>query len=174
VTYSVAANGTGAERSAFFSIAGAPHMVTQAAGPPPPPPSYCASKGNTSSYEWIQQVTVAGTVRSSGNNAGYANFTSNPAIALARGANTIALQAGGGYSESWRVWIDFNHDSAFSDSEIVYTGSGAGTLSSSITVPASALAGNTRMRISMKYGSSPTACETFTYGEVEDYTVSIP
>ena len=29
------------------------------------------------------------------------------------------------------------------------------------------------MRISAKYGGYPTACETFTNGEVEDYTVNI-
>jgi len=29
------------------------------------------------------------------------------------------------------------------------------------------------MRVSMKWNGSPTACETFSYGEVEDYSVSI-
>ena len=29
------------------------------------------------------------------------------------------------------------------------------------------------MRVSMKYNGVPTSCETFTYGEVEDYTVNI-
>jgi hypothetical protein len=40
-------------------------------------------------------------------------------------------------------------------------------------VPTSALSGATRMRVSMKYNANPTSCETFTYGEVEDYTVII-
>ena len=29
------------------------------------------------------------------------------------------------------------------------------------------------MRVSMKYNAVPSYCETFTYGEVEDYTVNI-
>jgi len=29
------------------------------------------------------------------------------------------------------------------------------------------------MRVSMKYGATPTYCETFSYGEVEDYTAKI-
>ena len=29
------------------------------------------------------------------------------------------------------------------------------------------------MRVSMKYNALPTACETFTIGEVEDYTINI-
>ncbi|WP_456378619.1 T9SS type A sorting domain-containing protein, partial [Lutibacter sp.] len=41
------------------------------------------------------------------------------------------------------------------------------------TVPTTATAGSTRMRVSMKYNAIPTECETFTYGEVEDYTVVI-
>ncbi len=36
-----------------------------------------------------------------------------------------------------------------------------------------ALAGTTRMRVAMKYNAAPTSCETFSYGEVEDYTVNI-
>ncbi|AZJ37054.1 T9SS C-terminal target domain-containing protein [Tenacibaculum singaporense] len=29
------------------------------------------------------------------------------------------------------------------------------------------------MRVSMKWNAAPSACETFSYGEVEDYTVNI-
>ena len=47
-------------------------------------------------------------------------------------------------------------------------------VSTSFTVPSSALDGATRMRIVMKYNATPTACEaSFSYGEVEDYTVNI-
>ncbi len=116
-------------------------------------------------------------VRSSGNNGGYADFTANTAIALARGSNAASLVPGfstGAYSESWRIWIDFNHDSVFSDTEIVYSGASSGTLNPSIVVPTSAMSGPTRMRVSMMYGSAPSACGTFSYGEVEDYSVNIP
>ena len=46
-------------------------------------------------------------------------------------------------------------------------------VSGSFTVPSGATNGTTRMRVSMKYNAVPTSCETFTYGEVEDYTVNI-
>jgi hypothetical protein len=62
----------------------------------------------------------------------------------------------------------------FSDIEFVYGGASSGTLNPSIVVPASALSGPTRMRVSMSYGGSPPACGNFSYGEVEDYTVQIP
>jgi hypothetical protein len=41
------------------------------------------------------------------------------------------------------------------------------------TIPLTATLGATRMRVSMKYNGTPTACETFSYGQVEDYTVNI-
>ena len=40
-------------------------------------------------------------------------------------------------------------------------------------IPENAKDGTTRMRISMKYNGIPWACETFKYGEVEDYLVNI-
>ena len=49
----------------------------------------------------------------------------------------------------------------------------SGTLSANFTVPNDALLGKTRMRISMKYNGVATACETFSYGEVEDYSINV-
>ena len=174
VAYSVAANG-GAARSATLVIAGVNHSVSQSGVAPPA--TYCASRGSSTGFEWIAQTTIAGVARSSGNNGGYADFTASTAIALARGSNAASLVPGfgsGAYTESWRIWIDFNHDSVFSDTEIVYSGASSGTLNPSIVVPASALSGPTRMRVSMAYGGAPPACGTFSYGEVEDYSVIIP
>jgi len=174
VAYSVAAN-SGAARSATLVIAGANHSVSQSGVAPPA--TYCASKGSSTGFEWISQTTIAGVVRSSGNNGGYADFTASTAIALVRGSNAASLVPGfgsGAYTENWRIRIDFNHDSVFSDTEIVYSGSSSGTLNPTIVVPTSAMSGPTRMRVSMAYGGAPPACGNFSYGEVEDYTVLIP
>ena len=158
------------------------YTVTISAGAPPPPPppptqAYCSSKGGNVSYEWINQISLASTLRFSGKNGGYADFAATAPIALARGSNDMGLFPGfasSTYTENWRVWIDFNQDFVFSDNELVYSGQSPSAISSSITVPAAAKSGTTRARVSMKYGSAPTACETFTYGEVEDYSVTIP
>jgi hypothetical protein len=179
LTYSVSANTATTARTATFAIAGSSYTVAQAGATPPPPPppatSYCASRGSTSSYEWIQQVNIAGQARVTGNNGGYADFTtSTAAIPLARGSNAISVTAGGGYSETWRIWIDFNNDLVFSADELVFSGAASGTIASTFTVPSTVSAGTRRMRISMSYGSAAPACGTFTYGEVEDYSVSIP
>ncbi|PKP09390.1 MAG: hypothetical protein CVU09_11650 [Bacteroidetes bacterium HGW-Bacteroidetes-4] len=112
-----------------------------------------------------------------GNNGGYADFT-NKIATIAFGSNTIYYSAGfssSSYVEYWHVWIDYNHDGIFADTERVAYGSSssAATLSSNFTVPTTALTGPTRMRVTMKYNGAGTACETFSYGEVEDYTVNI-
>jgi hypothetical protein len=81
---------------------------------------------------------------------------------------------GSSYTEYWKIWIDYNKDGDFADSgEEVFSKSGSSAVTGSFTVPTSASSGSTRMRVIMKYSSAATACGTFTYGEVEDYTVNI-
>ncbi len=139
--------------------------------------SYCTSKGNTSSYEWIDLVKLNNLNKSSGNDGGYKDNTSLSAN-LPYGSNTIQFSAGfasSAYKEYWKIWIDYNQNGTFDSNELMVSGSSSssGTLSSTFSVPTSALAGPTRMRVSMKYNAAQTACETFSYGEVEDYTVII-
>ncbi|WP_026451186.1 M4 family metallopeptidase [Aequorivita capsosiphonis] len=139
--------------------------------------SYCTSKGNTSSYEWIDYVQLNNLTKSSGNDGGYKDNT-NLAANLPYGANTIRISAGysgSAYKEYWKIWIDYNQNGTFDSNELVVSGSAtsSGILRANFNVPTSALGGPTRMRVSMKYNSGQTACETFSYGEVEDYTVIV-
>ncbi|WP_179345844.1 M14 family zinc carboxypeptidase [Winogradskyella ursingii] len=75
------------------------------------------------------------------------------------------------------VWIDYNKDGDFEDAgEEVFTVNpvtGGNAVSGNITTPATILNGNTRMRVAMKWNGVPTSCETFQYGEVEDYTINL-
>ncbi|MDO6599031.1 GEVED domain-containing protein [Tenacibaculum sp. 1_MG-2023] len=141
--------------------------------------SYCASKGNRVTYEWIDNVELGGMTNASGANVGYGDFTSKTAtLVQGSGTNGMVVSAGfasTSYTEHWAVWIDFNQDGTFDDNEKVVSGSSssANNLSANVAVPANALLGQTRMRVSMKYNSAQTACETFADGEVEDYTVNI-
>ncbi|CAL2110669.1 conserved protein of unknown function precursor containing a type A C-terminal secretion signal. Putative extracellular ribonuclease [Tenacibaculum sp. 190130A14a] len=139
--------------------------------------TYCDSKGTNVNYEYIDNVAIGGISNATGANGGYGNFTSQVAN-ISVGSNTIVVSAGfagSSYTENWRVWIDFNQNGTFESSEQVVSGSSssAGNLSYNFTVPSNALTGTTRMRVSMKWNGAPTACETFSYGEVEDYTVNI-
>lgn len=151
--------------------------IQSSGNPPPSGPTYCSSRGMTSATEFIQQIVVNGTTRTTGNNSGYADFTSSAPISLVRGANPLALTPGfssSNYAEQWMVWIDFNKDGVFGNEDWVFGNGGATTVSGNANVPSSAASGITRMRVQMKYGSAATPCETFNYGEVEDYAVQIP
>ena len=146
---------------------------------PAPELSYCSSKGNNATEEWIGRVIFGSIDNTSGGNGGYADFT-NMSTTVALGANvTITIYpewSGTVYSEGEAVWIDFNQDGDFDDAGeqvVSLTASKTSPVSSSFTIPASALTGTTRMRVSLKYNGIPSPCETFSYGEVEDYTVNI-
>lgn len=139
--------------------------------------NYCSSGGNNVNYEYIDFVGLGGISNTTAANGGYADFTNQTAV-IGYGANSIVLSvgfSGQSYTENWGVWIDFNQNGTFDTSEKVVTGStsSTGNLSYTFTVPTSALEGTTRMRVSMKWNGDPTACETFSYGEVEDYNVTI-
>ncbi len=141
--------------------------------------TYCVSKGSNSNDEYINRVQLGSINNTSGNNGGYGNFTSISTNLVKGTSNTITITpqwTGTVYNEAYRVWIDYNQDGDFADSgEQVYSRSRTKStpISGSFTVPSSALNGATRMRVSMKYNANPTYCETFSYGEVEDYNVVI-
>ncbi|WP_299207936.1 endonuclease [uncultured Dokdonia sp.] len=139
--------------------------------------NYCTSGGNNASYEHIDFVGVGGISNATGANGGYVDFTNQTGV-IGYGANSIVLSvgfSGQSYTENWGVWIDFNQNGTFDTSEKVVTGStsSTGNLSYTFTVPTSALEGTTRMRVAMKWNGDSTPCETFSYGEVEDYSVTI-
>jgi len=136
---------------------------------------YCTSSGDNNSYEWIAGVHIGSMSNTSGA-SGYSDFTSQTLSVSANDTVSVSLTpgfSGSSYTESWKIWIDYNLDGDFEDSgEEVLSKSGSSTVSGSFTVPGSA-SGETRMRVSMSYGSAPPYCGTFSYGEVEDYTVDI-
>jgi PKD repeat protein len=138
--------------------------------------TYCTSASTNTADEWIAGVTIANMTNTS-TASYYTDFTAKVAN-LTRGTSaSLTLTpgfSGSAYTEYWKVWIDYNRNGLFSDSgENVYSGSGTTARTGSFTPPTSALTGATRIRVSMKYGSAPTYCGTFTYGEVEDYTANI-
>lgn len=117
-----------------------------------------------------------------GNPDGYNNY---PPM----GSLTTALEAGNSYpitltapfSEyvGMGVWIDFNSDGDFADAdEFVFQSPNIFTLSitGTITIPASTTPGAKRMRVRCNDYALVSAgqyCTTFSYGETEDYTITI-
>ncbi|GLR15917.1 GEVED domain-containing protein [Portibacter lacus] len=140
---------------------------------------YCESEGASTDYEWIKKVKFATINNNSGNNGGYADFTNQTAEVNAGHWYALMLKpgfAGNSFKEYWRVWIDWNQDGDFEDPDelVIQTKSyGSSTFTRWINVPSDAINGNTGMRVSMKYGSYASSCESFNDGEIEDYTVHV-
>ncbi|NOQ27945.1 MAG: T9SS type A sorting domain-containing protein [Bacteroidales bacterium] len=138
--------------------------------------SYCQSKGSSYSDEWIAQVKLGSFTKSSAGSS-YSDFTSSTINVNAGETYALTLTpgfSGSAYNEYWKIWIDYNDNTIFDSNELVYD---AGALNNSavsgnITIP-SGISGVRRMRVSMKYNGAQTACETFDYGEVEDYNITI-
>jgi uncharacterized repeat protein (TIGR01451 family) len=143
----------------------------------PPTEDYCESEGLNTNYEFIESVAIDGDANVSGNNNGYADFTGYIFTLEQGGEHDLLLTPGfasSTYTENWKIWIDFNQDSDFDDAgEEVFSGSSDAAISSLINIPTEVSLGQTQMRVSMQWGGTPDPCSTFTYGEVEDYTVDI-
>jgi hypothetical protein len=123
------------------------------------------------------------------NNSGCGNGTSNAYTNYpASGNYTTTVSRGESYEVSMQsaeepqyfgVWIDFNNDKDFDDEgEFVYASSYITTdkVTGTITIPNSAVLGEIRMRVRSTWSpqfTSGESCASRTWGEAEDYTITI-
>ena len=140
--------------------------------------TYCSTQGNSVVDEWIDLVELNEIDNVTGANGGYADFTHLTANVARGSSQRIYLScghSGTAYTEYWHVWIDWDQSGTFdTDERMVYgSSSSSALLYGDFTVPSDAVLGTTGMRVTMKYNSTATPCETFAYGEVEDYTVNV-
>jgi hypothetical protein len=144
-----------------------------------PTVTYCTSQGTNTSNDRISRVVLGTINNSSTGTTGYENFTAISTNLVRGVSNALTItpfRSSTNRAEAYRIWIDYNNDGDFLDTgEQVYnrTAISATSVSGSFTVPTTTTLGAKRMRVSMKYNSSPTSCETFSRGQVEDYTVNI-
>ncbi len=140
------------------------------------PFSYCDASGGYTD-EYISRVEF-GTIDKSSGQDYYADYTSISTDVLPGNSYNITVTNGSVWSaDDLGVWIDWNQDGDFDDANenpVCESGnSGQGTYS--ISIPANATSGITRMRVRIKYSGSDcgSSCGTTTYGEVEDYSVKV-
>jgi hypothetical protein len=150
-----------------------------------PTQCYCTPGAtNPSAGDQVLNVTFAGINNTTGvgNATGYNDYTSSvsPATVSIGGSYPISMTINYGGTEYGGVWIDWNQNGVFDASEFTDMGSGSTTpsilLSQTITVPATAIPGTTRMRVRSKYAAALAAtdpCAAYTYGETEDYAVTV-
>lgn len=148
------------------------------------PTNYCQSSADFPWHEWISRVVFAGIDKTSAKwyYSDYTNAVANVAPGQSYPIGLYTLFSWETNQPHFRAWIDYNRDGQFQEPDeiafqgIVTAANGAqdALLSGMVSVPANASAGATRMRVSLKRGGYPTACEAhIPFGEVEDYTVVI-
>jgi zinc-dependent metalloproteinase lipoprotein len=153
-------------------------------------PTYCASTYTESASEYISKVQFNTINKSSGDapTNGYEDFTTISTNVSAGTSYNLAvtINTAGNYKDHCFAFIDWNKDFVFNISTEKYDlGSivnvTAGILTQSILIPTTALAGSTRMRVTIEYddvnngvGLGPCDDTHLTeYGETEDYTLNI-
>jgi len=135
----------------------------------------------TSDGDFISNVSL-GAINNTTEGAGdpYYNYYSDMSTDIAPG-ETYTISITTGSYESFNgvaAWIDYNADGAFDEGTEKLgelTGLGAYTAGEiTFTVPGDAVIGNTRLRTREVYNTiGILACNTYTYGETEDYNVNI-
>ncbi|WP_299452459.1 M43 family zinc metalloprotease [uncultured Microscilla sp.] len=138
---------------------------------------YCTAKGNNGP-EAITKVQL-GTINNSSNRdaVGYHNYRHISTTVARNGSHNLRVEIIGyrdGSDDEIYAWVDWNQDGDFDDSGETITMNKTGNLVAvaTVTVPANAVLGSTSMRIKVSYRST-TACGSFSYGEVEDYTLNV-
>lgn len=94
---------------------------------------------------------------------------------------TIKANTGGDWTSKIVAFFDWNQDGDFLDAGETYilpdivnsTGVDAIFSNANIQVPLTALAGSTRMRIVKNFSSVPSSCHSGSYGQSEDYSVTV-
>lgn len=140
--------------------------------------TYCSATTTTTTYERITNVTM-GSINNTSANSSYTNYSALSTNVAIGTAYPITITIGSAYTtDRVVVFVDWNNNGVFTDAgETVYTSAiGVGPFTGSISVPAGTSTGAKRMRIRLTdTGAGPnlTSCGASSYGEVEDYTVTV-
>ncbi|MEZ5084389.1 MAG: GEVED domain-containing protein, partial [Bacteroidales bacterium] len=138
--------------------------------------AFCTSVGGGND-EFIENVSI-GTINNTTGQSYYADYTSISTAVIVGESYPIIITNG---DPSWNtdqcgIWVDWNQNENFLDDEpVVVSGTpGVGPYTATIVPPLDALPGLARMRVQIIYNSSPDPCDaSFSYGEVEDYSLNI-
>lgn len=139
--------------------------------------TYCTAGSNNINDEYISRVQLGAIDNITGVvSGGYADYTSimSTDMNLGTGYLITVTNAEAYTGDQVGIWVDWNQDGDFDDSNEGFTASGGPTIfTSTITPPSGALAGLTRMRVRVMYTGTLSSCGNTTWGEVEDYSLNV-
>lgn len=144
--------------------------------------NYCIPNSVNNEDEYIAYFNFSNAyINESGSEPdGYRNYGNQVTLEVAREAiYPVALRpafTGNVFTETFRIWIDYDQNGFFTSQEIVtdISSSMGATALGSITIPDNVPVGNTRLRVKMRFNQPSGACEAGVFfGEVEDYCINI-
>ncbi|WP_111707883.1 GEVED domain-containing protein [Lutibacter citreus] len=138
--------------------------------------NYCDAGSSHPSYEHISQVQVGSIDNSSGVDAsGYSDYTSiSTNMTIGTGYSITVTNENSYPGDQCGIWVDWNKDGDFSDAnETITSLGGPASFTSTITPPAGASLGTTRLRIRIIFDETLSSCDDSYYGEVEDYSINV-
>ncbi|NRD22307.1 fibronectin type III domain-containing protein [Winogradskyella litoriviva] len=141
---------------------------------------YCESIPTSNDGDGVNYVNLGVTTFTSLGDLTYENHTT-PSVNVFQGINTnVEIEFGHGFTYGTNIWIDFDDNLVFDDTELVYQGTSSGAssphlLDASFVMPITAPLGEHRMRIgSADFGqSTPDPCYNGSWGVTLDFTVNI-
>ncbi|MXN90743.1 T9SS sorting signal type C domain-containing protein [Flavobacterium sp. Sd200] len=141
---------------------------------------YCVPTNTNSQDYYISSITTTGADVNFTNESGfseYTDYTEDFSVTTYPGASFAISATHPEGSYSYAVWIDWNGNFYFEDSERIFVTSLLSSPASlgSISVPLTVQLGTYRMRIRNSATAFPaiTACGNMSNGEAEDYTINI-
>src|SRR5690554_2873823 len=141
---------------------------------------YCEFTSTSTSYFISDFYTEGGILNINNMNSGqspngYGNFTNMVVMTYPTSSFDFNVEFNGTSTYGFNMWIDFNGNMEFEESEKVYaSGSYVSNASGTITIPVTVPNGNYRMRIAADWlSTNPNACGSSNNAEVEDYTLTV-
>jgi len=147
---------------------------------------YCTAtySSGCSSNDKIVNVTIGSINNNTDPNSGcasaYTFFSSQSTTIIGGLAYSISITSGYSGSENVGFFIDWNADNDFNDPGEFITGGvvgSYGTVTYNFTAPLTLAAGPSRLRVQMIWSSpavsAATPCGSYSFGEIEDYAVTL-
>ncbi|MDG4716183.1 fibronectin type III domain-containing protein, partial [Winogradskyella marincola] len=140
---------------------------------------YCQSEPTSNDGQGVSNVTIGFTDFPSFGDVTYEDHTS-PTVNVFQGIDTnVAVTFATGFTYGTNIWIDFNDNLVFEDTELVFSGESTNanptTLDASFVMPLTAPIGVHRMRIGTADSgqATPNPCYNGSWGVTLDFTVNI-
>jgi len=144
------------------------------------------NSGHCIPYSTIVYYFTAFSTTNAIENVSYSNNTPNTSGFVNNTSMIIEQEDGQSFNFSanyiggpngLRIWVDWNNDFMFDDSEeVFYLGNSSGNKTGTIDIPQNTMPGDYRLRVRSQQGASstPPACGQIGFGEAMDFILRIP